>query len=85
MAALTETQRAAVWADLMRRISDERQITGLRKTDLRAAVDAADAWADANSASFNTALPAAARTGLTAAQKALLLMFVIEKRYGAGV
>ena len=59
-------------------------LTGLLKTDWRAAVDAADIWANSNAASFNSALPTTARNNLTAAQKALLLMFVVSKRFLAG-
>ena len=37
---------------------------------------------DANAAAMNAALPAAARTGLTTKQKAKLLVFVVQTRYG---
>jgi hypothetical protein len=50
-----------------------------------AAVNAADAWVDSNAASFNAALPVAARNGLTSSQKARLLMFVVSQRFLAGV
>jgi hypothetical protein len=52
------------------------------KADVRAAVDAADAWCAANAASFNSALPAAFRTTSTAEQKAALLASVALRRYG---
>jgi len=61
---------------------DTRQIwDGMTKTDLQAAVNAADDWADANAASFNSALPAAFRTNANNGQKALLLALVVLARY----
>jgi len=81
MAILTLAQIFDVWARLMRNISDLRLETSLTKTDLRAAVEAADVWVDANAASYNSALPIAARTALTAKQKAELLMMVVAKRF----
>jgi hypothetical protein len=51
------------------------------KASLLDAVGAADDWVEANQASFNAALPAAARNGLTTRQKAMLLMFVVRRRY----
>lgn len=81
MANLSDEQRAALWADLMRRLSQEGEAVSLTKPQLRAAVDAADAWADAAAASYNNALPAEARNKLTAKQKAMLLAYVILKRY----
>ena len=81
MAILTDTSREKVWAKLMRRLSNNREPIALSKTDLRAAVDAADSWADANSASYNSTLPAAAQTDLTAPQKAEILMGVITERF----
>jgi len=79
VAVLSDPSRAAVWAEMM---SDaDVGALGLTKADLRAAINAADDWADANAASFNTALPVAARTALSPRQKAMLLMFVIARRY----
>lgn len=82
MAALSDVDRTALWADLMREISRVVEPLGaLTKADLRAAVDAADAWADANASSYNLALPQPARGVLTAKQKARLLMFVLRRRF----
>lgn len=70
----------------MRALSARREPIGaLNKSDLRAALNAADQWASDNQASYNSALPAAAQAALTSAQKAELLKFVIEKRYVEGV
>lgn len=51
------------------------------RADLKAAIAAADAWADANAASYNATLPLPARTQLTARQKARLLRYVIQRRF----
>lgn len=81
MATLSDVQRAALWADLMRRYSTDGESIGITKTDLRAAVNAMDSFFDANAAAINNALPAAAKAGLTTKQKAVLLMYVITQRY----
>ncbi len=81
MANLPDSERAGVWSDLMQRLSRAGESVAITKPQLRAAVDAADTWVDENSAAFNSALPAAARNNLTAKQKAMLLAFVILKRY----
>jgi hypothetical protein len=57
-------------------------LSGVTKTDLRQAVDATDAWIDANQAAFNTALPAAFRNNATLAQKTLLFCYVAMRRAG---
>lgn len=80
MAELPEGDRARVWRGLMRLWSREREAMALNKTELRAAVDATDGWIDDNQAGFNTALPAAAQAGLTAAQKTLLFCAVALMR-----
>ena len=53
----------------------------MSKVDVRAAIDAADDWADTNAVAFNLALPVVARNNLTATEKAALLMYVVQKRY----
>jgi hypothetical protein len=78
MAVLDDTNRLVAWADLMRSAGCP---AGVTKPDLRAALNAADAWADANAASYNAALPLPARTAMTAKEKAALLMFVIARRH----
>lgn len=83
MAVLSDQDRADTAAEGMR---DNRlgTLTNMLKTDWRAAVDAADTWLNSNATSFNNALPVTARTNMTSTQKALLLMFVISKRYLSG-
>jgi len=82
MAVLSDPERAAVHALIMTDLSKVREACSLTKTQLRAAMDAADDWANSNAASYNSALPAAAQAGLSAAQKARLLAYVITKRWG---
>ena len=81
MAALTDQQRISIWAEFMQQASRDRQTLSLTKPELRAAVDATDQWIEDNVSSFNTALPAAARTALSAQQKALMFFAVASKRF----
>jgi hypothetical protein len=66
------------------RLSDDFEACSLTKADLLAAVNATDQWVEDNKASFNSALPAAAQSGLTAAQKAELMVFVVRRRWEVG-
>ena len=52
------------------------------RAELIAAIDAADAWADSNAASFNAALPLPFRSTASASWKALLLSYVAMRRSG---
>lgn len=81
MALLSSQDRADMVVEISQKLSDDREIFNVRKADLRAAVNAADQWAEDNAASYNTALPAAFRTTATVQQKAALLMYVIKKRF----
>ena len=78
MAVLADSDRVALWAQWMR---DNTGTISIVKADLRAAVNAIDDWVDANAASFNTAIPQPARANLTVKQKAMLLMYVIKRRF----
>lgn len=85
MATLSARDRADVNRDFQATLSQDREtMAGCLKTDIAAAINAADDWLNTNAASFNSALPAAARNGLTAAQKARLLVFCIKKRFDKG-
>mgnify|MGYP003578590849 CR=1 FL=1 len=82
MAVLSDPDRELVCAEFMRTLTPNTEtIFGLSKVELRAAVNAADQWADDNAASFNTAIPQPARGTLTAKQKARLLVWVVERRW----
>lgn len=83
MATLIEADRAAVNAEFQ---ADRAAgvFGNVTKTDIRAAVDAIDDWLHANAAAINSAIPQPARGQLTIAQKALLLNYVITKRYLKG-
>ena len=79
MAALPDLDRNRIWRWFMRK---NTEVCGFTKTDLRAAVDATDAWIDSNASSFNTALPVAFRTNATLAQKTILFCWVAMRRAG---
>ncbi len=82
MAVLSDTDRAELWAEFMR--SPQHMFNGagsITKAQLRAAIDAADDWADANASAYNTAIPQPARSALSSKQKAAILMFVIDRRW----
>lgn len=80
MAAMSETNRFRCWAQYIRAEASLPQ--GITKADVRAAVDAADTWADDNQASFNTALPTAFKNAASTTQKTILLMYVLMRRAG---
>ncbi len=80
MAVMDETNRSDCWRDYMREGG-----VAITKSELREAVDALDDWFDANATTLNSALPLAARTGLSTTEKARLLRAVIAKRYLTGV
>jgi len=84
MAILSDDSRREVWADAMRQFSNDREPVGITKADLRAAVDALDTFLNSNASAINTAIPQPARGALTTAQKARLLMYVIQRRYVDG-
>lgn len=81
MAVLPDLDRKDVWANLMRQWSRDGESIGVTKNDLRAAVDAIDQWLDDNAAAANSAIPQPARGALTTKQKALLLQYVVQRRY----
>jgi len=78
MAILTNAERVAIWVEFNQ---DTGGSISVVKADLRAALDAADAWVDANAASFNAAIPQPARAELTTRQKARLLLLVVQRRF----
>lgn len=81
MAVLGSTDRANISAEWQRDRSAVRDTLPLLKADIRAAVDAIDAWLDTNAAAFNSTIPQPARGALTTQQKADLLVYVAKRRY----
>lgn len=79
MAILSDADRREAWARWMRENQEE---IGILKADLRAAVNAADQWVEDNQASYNSAIPQPARSAMTDKQKARLLFYVVDKRFG---
>ena len=80
MAELSTEDRLRIWRGLMRYWSKLREEMALDKEGLAAAVAATDTWIDENAASYNAALPVAARTALTATQKTVLFCVVALAR-----
>lgn len=78
MAVLSDALRRKIWADFMRQ---NNETVTVQKADLRAAVDAIDAWLDANLAAINAAFPQPARANLSPSQKARILAFVALRRF----
>lgn len=77
--ALSAANQRLAWAAAY---AIDKTLAAFIKPDLDAAAAAADAWCDANQASYVAALPATFRTQSNAAQKALLLAYVCLKRTG---
>lgn len=84
MAVLADGDRAALWAEFMQLASNNRDALPLTKADLRAAVNGLDDFLNTNAAAINSAIPQPARAALSTAQKALLLQYVVARRYLAG-
>ncbi|MGP4092934.1 hypothetical protein [Nonomuraea sp. KM90] len=79
MALLDATARARVAAQWMR---ENVTSCSFNKTDLAAAVAAADQWVEDNTVSYNQALPLPFRTSATTDQKAAILAYVLWRRIG---
>lgn len=85
MAVLDSATRVAIGALFQADASHSCEaLTSLTKADIQAAIAAVDDWVVNNTSSFNGAIPLAARTNLTAAQKARLLLYVVRRRYETG-
>lgn len=75
--ALTAQQAAQTIRNIL---AADTEPFNVARADVLAAITAADTWATNNAAAFNNALPAAAKSGLTTAQKNLLLAYVCLRR-----
>lgn len=82
MAVLSDGDRVEVMREFMAWWSHDNEPATMNKEQLREVVNAADAWADANAASYNTAIPQPQRGLMTARQKAKMLSLIITKRFG---
>jgi hypothetical protein len=86
MALLDETARARTWAHYLRNLTGP--ISGVTKADVRAALDATDAWIEsANGAAapatgYNSTLPQPFRGAASTDQKTVLFCFVAMRRAG---
>lgn len=81
--ALTATDKLRVTAQWMRQaLKSLAEAAPYTSDDVAAAVDATDAWIEANQASFNSTLPTAFRTGASTAAKTSLFCFVAMRRAG---
>jgi hypothetical protein len=87
MAVMSSAQLREVWAAFMETVSrnESRMAIGnISKSDLRAAIDAADVELDGTTTAFNDSLPAKAKSSLTAAATALIRKMVTDKRHEVG-
>lgn len=80
MSQLSVQNRTRIQRGIMRYWSASRSVIDLSKADLQTAINATDTWIDNNAAAYNSALPAAAQSGLTAMQKALLFCAIAMAR-----
>lgn len=80
MAILPDADRARIVRGLNRYL-EFGSVLNVLKVDLRSVVDAADDWVDANTASYNNALPQTFRNNASQAQKSLLLVAVVLMRF----
>ena len=80
MATLPTEDRQRIWRGLMRYWSSLKEVQAWSKADLQAAVNATDAWIDANQSSYNSALPEPFKSNATLAQKTILFCAVAAMR-----
>ena len=80
MAVLQPSDRQRIWRGVMRYWSAWLTPVGVTKSELQAAVNAADDWLESNAVLYNTAPPLPFRTNATTAQKAFLLACVALAR-----
>ena len=81
-APLTDSKRVKIWAETMSETSAVHEGLGtLTKAELRAAVNAIDAWIGANQASFNLAIPEPAKTQLSQKQKLKIFLKILNARW----
>lgn len=79
MAVLSDTDRAQIAADFMRRAENVQSLTCL-KLDVRAAVNGADDALEAELTTLNAGIPQPARGAMTLRQKWRLFQAIINRR-----
>ena len=84
MALMTNEQIEVVYRQFMENKSRRREPINIKKGDIKAAVVGLDGQFEASKADFNTALPPAARAGLSASDKAELGSLTLLERYHVG-
>jgi hypothetical protein len=83
MAVMTDSDRVDAMKKFVQKTFVEMNNSAKVSTvDVKAAVDATDAWIDANQGAYNAALPAPFSTQATTAQKTILFAYVALKRAG---
>jgi hypothetical protein len=83
MAKLTDVERRIATKQWILKVFVEPDaVATLTSPDIKAAMDAADDWAEAQAAAYNAALPQPFRGAATADQKAILLAAVCMRRAG---
>lgn len=82
---MNDQQRKQLAGDIMLILSSRLESFPMLKADLIAAVSAADDWCEANTVSYNSALPQPFRGTATPDQKSGLLEHVISRRRKLGV
>ena len=81
MALLPQGERDAAYKEYTNGGNCDGGLSALSTADVKAAVAALDQWLEDNAAAANAALPVAFRTAASDRQKALLMSFVIYRRY----
>ncbi len=81
MATLSAEDRAIARKVFSQRLSEIRQVCGLSKAEILAAVNAVDQWIHDNQASFLAAFPEPAASTLTNKQKARLFLRIVDRRF----
>lgn len=82
MALLTAAQLRSVKARWMSSISARFEACSALKSEVDAAFAATDTFIENNAVAYNLSLPLAARSKLTAAQKAEIFALVAKERFG---
>lgn len=85
MAILSDTIHTEISGRYQSDLSRIREtLSGVTKSDIKAAIVAVDQWVQDNKTSFNNALPTATKNNLTASQKSQILVYVMERRFQEG-